>query len=137
MLNASVGTQRCDDLLGQIAARLRLAASQEFIAHFGGERFALVNDTLRCDAAGISRLAETLLRECGGNYDLGDGISVAIVLRIGIARASGVAADGRTLLNQAELALSGGQQNPMAHTIFSIPPSLPRRHAKGRVLRGI
>lgn len=118
VLNASVGTQRCDDLLGQIAARLRLAASQEFIAHFGGERFALVNDTLRCDAAGISRLAETLLRECGGNYDFGDGISLATVMRIGIARASGMAADGRTLLNQDELALSGATESDGAHYLF-------------------
>ena len=81
------------------------AAPREFIAHFGGERFALVNDALRCDVAEISRLAEALLHEAGGSYDLGGGHAVSLILRIGIAQSAGIVPDGRGLLNQAELAL--------------------------------
>lgn len=118
VLNASFGTQRCDDLLGQFSERLRRAVPREFIAHFGGGRFALVNDALQCDANGISRLAESLLHEAGGSYDLGGGHALSLVLRIGIARSDGAALDGRTLLNQAELALAGATESDGAHYSF-------------------
>ena len=117
-LNASLDTQHCDDLLGQISARLRRAAPREFVAHFGGERFALIHDMLLCDAAGISRLAETVLREADGVYDLSGGQSVSLVLRIGIARSEGTALDGRTLLNHAELALAGATECASTQYLF-------------------
>ena len=121
VLQASVGPHCCDDLLGQVSERLRLAAPSDFAAHFGGECFALVNDTLRCDAAGISLLAETVLREAGGTYDLGGGHVVSLALRIGIAgiaRSEGVTLDGRTLLNQAEIALAGATESDSTHYHF-------------------
>ena len=117
-LQASVGPQRCDDLLGRIAAKLRHAAPREFAAHFGGEHFALINDTLGCDAIGVSRLAEAVLLEAAGALDLGDGHIVSPQLRIGIARSEGNCLDGRTLLNQAELALAGTRAADGAHYLF-------------------
>lgn len=117
-LQASAGPRRCDDLLGQIAAKLRRAAPREFAAHFGGEHFALINDTLGCDAIGVSRLAEAVLLETAGAIDLGDGYSVSPQLRIGIARSEGQRLDGRTLLNQAELALAGTRASDDAHYLF-------------------
>ena len=92
VLSASIGAAGCDDLLGQVSARLHRFAPQEFIAHFGEARFAVINNTLACDVEGISQLAEMLLRELGeqseqgGAYIVGDGKSVSLVLRIGIAR---------------------------------------------------
>ena len=112
VLSASIGAAGCDDLLGQVSARLHRFAPQEFIAHFGEARFAVINNTLACDVEGISQLAEMLLRELGeqseqgGAYIVGDAKNVSLVLRIGIACSPGAAVDGRTLLSQAELALS-------------------------------
>lgn len=117
-LNASFSTHRCDDLLRQISARLREVAPREFAAHFGGERFALINDTLRCDVTGISRLAETVLHGLGVGYDMGDGTTLSLVLRIGIARSAGETADGRELLMQAEFALAGAADADGAHYRF-------------------
>ena len=117
-LQESYGPQRCDDLLGRIAANLRRAAPREFVAHFGGEHFALINDTLGCDATGVSRLAEAVLLEAAGVQDLGDGHVVSPQLRIGIARSEGRTLDGRTLLNQAELALAGTRASDGAHYLF-------------------
>lgn len=117
-----IGAERCDDLLGQMSARLHRAAPQQFIAHFGGERFALVNDTLGCDVMGISLLAETLLRDVGGGYnvsgDAGGMNGVSLVLRIGIAQSTGEAADGRALLSHAELALDGATESEGSHYCF-------------------
>ncbi len=105
-------------LQGQVSVRLRRAMPQQFVAHFGGERFALVNDTLGCDVTGVSRLAETLLREVGGTYEVGGGNSVSLALRVGIARSTGAVTAGRALLDQAELALAGTTAPDGPHYLF-------------------
>ena len=133
VLSADIGAANCDDLIGQMAVRLNRFAPQQFIAHFGEDRFAMVDNTLPCDVTGISQLAESLLRELGGQggqgeqggvYRVGAAKSVSLVLRIGIARMSAEAdkvVDGRTLLSHAELALSEATGSEGAHYSFYSP----------------
>ncbi|MBI3375436.1 MAG: EAL domain-containing protein [Betaproteobacteria bacterium] len=137
-LNASFGTTRCDELLKQMAARLRrVAPSRDFIAHLGADRFTVVHDGTRCDVAGVTEIAQTLLRELGANYELGGADVASLTLRIGIGQSAGRTIDGRTLLNEAELALASTAESDGAKYLFFSPDLAAQARDRQRLARDL
>lgn len=134
VLNASIGVERCDELLRQIAFRLRRAApSRDFIAHLGADRFTVVHEGAQCDVTGIAEIAQTLLRALGSGYEPGGADIASLTLRIGISQSAVRAVDGRTLLNEAELALARTAEADGAKYLF-FSPDLAARAREGQRL---
>lgn len=138
VLNTSIGVERCDDLLRQIAARLRRAApSRDFIAHLGADRFTVTHEGAQNDVAGIAEIAQTLLRELGARYDLGGADIASLTLRIGISQSEGRTIDGRTLLNEAELALARTAEPDSARYHFFSPDIAAQARDRQRLARDL
>lgn len=138
VLNTSIGVERCDELLRQMAARLRSAApSRDFIAHLGADRFTVVHDAAQWDVTGVAEIAQTLLRELGTRYDLGGTEFASLRLRIGIGQRAIRAIDGRTLLNEAELALARTAEADDAEYLFFSPDLAAQARDQQRLARDL
>jgi diguanylate cyclase (GGDEF)-like protein len=119
LLNATFGAQRCDELLRRFAARLRRAApAGDFVAHLGADRFAVVRDTDQCSPASVAGLAERILNDVSRGYELGGTTVASLAVRIGISRSDDRSPEGRTLLNEAELALARVKESEGAQYLF-------------------
>lgn len=102
-LNASIGTRRADDLLHRLCAGLKqTAAPDDFIAHLGADRFAIVR--VRDAAGGDADLAEKIVRAVREICTSAGAQGVQV--RIGITDAPARDIEGTVLLGQAEFALS-------------------------------
>ena len=102
-LNASIGTRRADDLLRRLCARLKQAAAPEdFIAHLGADRFAIVR--VRDAAGGDADFAEKIVRAV--RETCASAGAQGVQVRIGITDAPVQDIEGTALLGQAEFALS-------------------------------
>jgi len=133
-LNATFGAARCDELLRQIAARLRGAVpAGDFVAHLGADRFAVVHDAPDCGAAAVAEIAEQLLRKLAAAYDLDGGTNpVSIKLRIGIARSEGRKGEGRVLLGEADLALGRtAEEDGVRYSFYSPELAVKARERQG------
>ncbi len=107
ILNSTLGAERCDELLRQMAVRLRRAApSRDFVAHIGADRFVVVHDASPGEA-GAAEIAQALLKDLAAHYELGGTELDSLNLRIGIAHSEGQKFDGGKLLDEAERALAG------------------------------
>ena len=138
VLNASLGVERCDELLRQMAARLRRAApSPDFIAHLGADRFTVVHDGAQCGGADAAEIAQTLLRELEAHYELGGADIASLTLRIGIGQSADRPIDGRTLLNQAELALARTADIDGAKYLFFSPDLAAQARDRQRLGRDL
>jgi diguanylate cyclase (GGDEF)-like protein len=102
-LNANLGTRRADELLRRLCAGLkRTAAPEDFIAHLGADRFALVRVGPPADSdAGYAALIVRAVREACASAG-----AECIQVRIGITDAPVRDIEGSVLLGQAEFALS-------------------------------
>ena len=122
VLNASFGAARCDELLRQFAARLKQASGPgDFVAHLGADRFAVVCATLGFTPEKAAEFAERILAAVSERYDLGAAHPVSLAVRIGIASAAGDRPDGKTLVNEAELALERTRAEDAARYEFYSP----------------
>ena len=107
IFNASFGSTRCDELLRQLAARLKQACGPgDFVAHFGADRFAVVRANGEFAPAKAAEFAERILAGVSEGYDLGGATVGSLAVRVGIASAAADNLDGTTLVNEAELALA-------------------------------
>jgi diguanylate cyclase (GGDEF)-like protein len=106
-LNASAGSLRGDDLLRRVAAAIqRTAASGDFTAHLGADRFAIVR--IRAAEGSDADYAERMLRAVKNACD-GAGAE-ALRVRVGIAGTPLGELDAPALLAQAEFALSRARE---------------------------
>ena len=138
VLNASIGVERCDELLRQIAFRLRRTApSRDFIAHLGADRFTVVHEGAQCDVTGVAEIAQTLLRALGSGYELGGADIASLTLRIGIGQSAVRSVDGRTLLNEAELALARTAEADGAKYLFFSPDLAAQAREGQRLARDL
>jgi len=118
LLNASIGKRGGDAVLQECARRLQRAAEPgDFVAHFGADRFALVHASAARADQGVG-LAERVLHDLGGPYDLGSGTTGSISVRVGIAQNSVSELDAQALLSQAELALARAHGDDQASYQF-------------------
>ena len=102
-LNASLGARRADDLLRRLCAGLKQAAAPEdFIAHLGADRFAVVRvrDATDGDPGYTGKIVRAVQETCAAAG------AERVQVRIGITEAPAQDIEGATLLGQAEFALS-------------------------------
>jgi diguanylate cyclase (GGDEF)-like protein len=122
LLNAGLGAERCDELLRRFAERLRAAVPpSDFLAHLGGDRFAILHQADPAAAAATAALAERILAETSGGYEAGGTPVPSLEVRIGISRAEGCVPEGRALLSEAELALARVKETEGAKYLFHSP----------------
>lgn len=103
-LNDTLGHAAGDDLLQQVAARLRLACREsDYIARLGGDEFGLLQ-TGGHDASAGGVLAAKIVEAIAQPFQLGDSV-VRIGASIGIASTDHRATDPSVLMKRADLAL--------------------------------
>ena len=115
VLNASLGTELCDQLLRQFAIRLtRSVRPSDLVAHLGADRFAVARCCDAFDAGRTAEFAERLLADISQGYDLHGAPALSPTVRIGISSGRPGELDGNTLINDAELALARIQSEDSA-----------------------
>jgi len=104
-VNDAFGRQAGDELLKQVADRLRKAGGDESrLARIGGDDFAIVSAEAQSEEQ-LARLTELTLKGCFGSpFRIGDG-EVTTSAKVGIAVFPNDGADAGTLLRNAEAAL--------------------------------
>ena len=103
VLNDSLGYERGDALLQQIADRLRDFGDQIMPARIGGDEFVVLM-TARQDMEEIANYAQRLLKHLSEAYHLGEQ-DVFLSVSIGVAVAPGDGATGEQLLRNSEIAM--------------------------------
>jgi diguanylate cyclase (GGDEF)-like protein/PAS domain S-box-containing protein len=104
-VNDAVGQEQGDRLLLQVAARLRACAgTDDTLAHYGGDAFALVSKT-QAARAGAEGLAQRVLCALAQPFDAGDG-QIGLACSIGVALAPDTADEPNRLQRNAETALA-------------------------------
>lgn len=107
VLNASIGSEPCDELLRQLSRRLaRASRPEDFVAHLGADRFAVARSHGDFNAQCAAEVAERLLASISSEYDLGGVTQRSVAVRIGIACRAAETVEGKILINEAELALA-------------------------------
>ena len=111
-VNDSLGHPVGDELLRQVAARLRkLVTDADTVARMGGDEFAIIQFSVR-DSHEAMSLAQAVVRELARPFDLA-GHAVEISASVGVVLFDGHEISGEELLRQADLALyeakSGGR----------------------------
>jgi diguanylate cyclase (GGDEF)-like protein/PAS domain S-box-containing protein len=105
-VNDSLGHPVGDELLKEVAERLRTCLSEDdFVARLGGDEFAIVR-TVFDDLDTVTALAERVLAEVGGIYDVA-GHQLLAAASIGIAVAPDNGFNPDELLKNADLAMYG------------------------------
>jgi diguanylate cyclase (GGDEF)-like protein/PAS domain S-box-containing protein len=113
-VNDALGRQAGDELLKQVADRLRKAGGDESrLARIGADHFAVVSTEAQNEEQ-LARLTELRLKECFGSpFRIGDG-EITTSAKVGIAVFPNDGADAGTLLRNAEAAVekakSGGER---------------------------
>ena len=103
VLNDSLGYERGDALLQQIADRLRDFGDQIMPARIGGDEFVVLM-TARQDMEEIANYAQRLLKHLSEAYHLGEQ-DVFLSVSIGVAVAPGDGATAEQLLRNSEIAM--------------------------------
>jgi diguanylate cyclase (GGDEF)-like protein len=104
LVNDTQGHAAGDQLLIQVADRLRLCASEtEVIFRLGGDEFAILLEGLQ-DAAGAALFAKELGKVIESPYDL-DGVATRLSASMGIALAPNDGTTTAELLKRADMAL--------------------------------
>ena len=104
LVNDSLGRDAGDELLRQVAARLRACLREtDTVARMGADEFAVILDrVLDPDLAG--KMAGKLLAECSGDYDL-HGNRLRITMSVGLSLYPRDGQEADTLLRRADLAM--------------------------------
>ncbi|MEW6689391.1 MAG: EAL domain-containing protein [Pseudomonadota bacterium] len=136
LLNASFGTERCDELLRRFAARLKQASRPgDFVAHLGADRFALARVEAREPAP--AELAERLIAATEDGYDVGGAERVSLAVRVGISSAPTDRLDPRALVSEAEFALARVRAEDGARYQFYSPASAEEARTRQSLLRDL
>jgi diguanylate cyclase (GGDEF)-like protein len=118
-VHCTLGRSRADALLRLVAARLSRTAARgsHFLAHLGGDEFALVLDD-GADPGRAGALAHRLVEDLAGAFDL-DGLALDLTASVGIALGPGQERDAAALLRQAETALQHAKATPGAVAFYT------------------
>lgn len=109
-VNESIGFERGDDLLMQVAARLRSSLrASDVVARLGGNEFAIV--TTHTSAKSIVDMARRVARLFEAPFDVDDR-QVPLGISMGLNLTGDRRAVARDLIDQAALALGAAKGNP-------------------------
>jgi diguanylate cyclase (GGDEF)-like protein len=116
-INDTLGHQAGDQLLQQIALRLRdVVRDGDTVARLGGDEFAVLLPTANSDAA--IRVARGLLSALTEPCDLG-GYRVDIGASVGIALYPDHGSDPTTLLREADVAMYTAKRARTGHAVYA------------------
>jgi diguanylate cyclase (GGDEF)-like protein len=107
-VNDMLGHQAGDELVRQIADRLRSSASQAFISRLAGDEFAITMRT--SDPGAAEATAQAIIDACAEPLEI-MGTTVFVGVSIGIALLGDGDETGSTLMRHADLALYSAKQN--------------------------
>ncbi len=137
-INDTLGHQVGDDVLAEVARRLRLGIDADVhVARLGGDEFALllprVSDRSDVEAAGRA------IREEISRPIMVDGLRIHVTASIGFALSPDDALDGPTLLQRADVAMyraKSGMGNGVSFYEATTDDNSPRRLELASGLRG-
>jgi diguanylate cyclase (GGDEF)-like protein/PAS domain S-box-containing protein len=116
-VNDTLGHHAGDELLQQVAARLRSALrASDTVARMGGDEFGIILPTAG-DASAASRVAEQLVHALEQPFMLA-GQSISIGASIGIALSSEHGTDAKTLLRHADAAMYVAKRGGHGHAVY-------------------
>jgi diguanylate cyclase (GGDEF)-like protein len=137
VVNDSLGHGAGDELLEQIARRVRTALRDEdLLARFGGDEFTVLIGRLRSPDA-ISAIAQRVASSFAAPFELG-GRRITITASIGIATNQSVDDDAHTLLAHADAAQYWAKQAGRDRTVIfdvSLREAIQRRLGDEQALR--
>ncbi len=118
-INDALGRQAGDELLKQVADRLRKAGGDESrLARIGGDDFTIVSAEAQNEEQ-LARLTELRLKECFGSpFRIGDG-EVTTSAKVGIAVFPNDGADAGTLLRNAEAAVEKAKASGERYVFYT------------------
>jgi diguanylate cyclase (GGDEF)-like protein/PAS domain S-box-containing protein len=117
-VNESLGRQAGDELLKQLAERLRLGADRGEAARIGADNFAVVLQGIR-GRSEVTRRIERIWQDCFSDaFPLG-GSAVRVSAKAGVALFPNDGADAETLLSSAEAALRKAQETGERHVFHA------------------
>ncbi len=125
-VNDVFGRERGDAVLREVAGRLhRLAGTDGIVGRVGGHHFAV----LLADegAASASAAGRHLRQELQAPFDLA-GLTLRIVVHVGVARSPDDGTDPDVLVRRAEAALDDAKQDPFGVAIYA--PDMERDAAR-------
>jgi diguanylate cyclase (GGDEF)-like protein/PAS domain S-box-containing protein len=104
LVNDSLGHDAGDDLLRQIAARMRACLREtDTVARLGGDEFAAILDRV-LDSEIAAKIADKLLAACCGSYEL-RGNKLRLTMSIGLSLYPRDGQEADILLKRADLAM--------------------------------
>jgi diguanylate cyclase (GGDEF)-like protein len=119
-VNDSLGHAFGDELLQQVAARLRaLFRKSDIVARIGGDEFVIVVDG--ADARSAAALAERVITEMGRPFHLDEGNQANIGASVGIRLFSETTDDGDKLIDDADRALYQAKLSGRGRACFYRP----------------
>jgi diguanylate cyclase (GGDEF)-like protein/PAS domain S-box-containing protein len=129
-INDSLGHPTGDDLLKDVASRLRTSVREgDTVARLGGDEFAIVQAGTDLQASESSSLAERLVEIVGAPYAI-HGHQLNIGVSIGIAFAPNDGEDPDQLLKNADMALYRAKEDGRATYRFFEPGMDARAQAR-------
>lgn len=115
-INDTLGHQYGDDLLQQLAKRLRdLSRESDTPARLGGDEFSIL--MLATDANGASQAAELVLQEIKKPFSLGE-INVEITASIGISIFPTHGKDSSDLMRCADIAMYAAKGGSVGYSLY-------------------
>lgn len=109
-INDTLGHDHGDELLVEVAARLRAAAGEhDLIARLGGDEFAVLRRGVQSEADALE-LAESLVDALRAPHDV-RGTTVVVDATVGIALAPEHGDDASTIARRAEVAMYHGKRS--------------------------
>jgi diguanylate cyclase (GGDEF)-like protein/PAS domain S-box-containing protein len=117
-VNDVLGHAYGDELLAEVARRLRGAASEDdTVARLGGDEFVVVCEDVRTDED-VAFQAEALLEACALSYEL-DGHRVSVTASAGVAVSASDDTDATSLLSEADIAMYRAKRDrPGSYRVF-------------------
>jgi len=122
-VNESLGHDAGDDLLRQIAARLRESLREvDTVSRFGGNEYAVLVEGIAA-VDDVTVIAEKLVLALAAPFDV-DGQEVVVTISVGVAAGRDAGCDAKALLENAESAMSRTKlEGGNAYRIYENEPS--------------
>ncbi|MGH2377424.1 MAG: two-component system response regulator [Candidatus Limnocylindria bacterium] len=131
-VNEALGREAGDDVLRQVAARLRAGVSERsFAAHLGADEFAVLLPGR--DRAAAESVAERMLHGLDEPFSV-EGQTVALTACVGVAVSPDHGSDPEVLLGRAEVALRSAKRSGPTFATYS--PALEERTVESLALVG-
>jgi diguanylate cyclase (GGDEF)-like protein len=117
-INDSLGHQAGDDLLLQVAGRLRegVHRAHDLLARLGGDEFAIF--LVEVDDVGAGNVADRIRQALLGPFTV-DGVTVRVAASVGVALFPRHGTEVSTLLRRADIAMYSAKDSQSGYRVYS------------------